>query len=86
MAFPREPSGAPTEARHSAEWYADAPGVVRLRAGDQLFIRCHGGPCISRLETFPPRLEIHESGGVYVLVDDGPITAWAYEFVGTFER
>jgi len=73
-------------ARHSDGWYADVLPDARVRAGDQLFIRCLGGPCMSRLETFPPRLEIPERGGIYVLVDDGPIEAWAYEFVGTFAR
>ena len=72
--------------RHSAAWYAGARGDIGLRPGDQLFIRCRGGPSYSRLETFPPRLEIEERGGVYVLVDDGPPEAWRYEFVGALER
>ena len=46
-----------------------------------MMIRCEGGPSISRLETFPPPLEVGERGGIYVLVDDGPITAWRYLFV-----
>ena len=80
-----ERSGDQTEARHSEHWYADTLRTDRLRNGDQLFIRCHGGPCLSRLETFPPRVEVQEKGGVYVLVDDGPIEDWAHEFVGTFD-
>lgn len=49
-----------------------------------MFIRCAGGPCLSRLETFPPRLEIPERGGRYVLVDDGPVETWTYQFAPTF--
>jgi hypothetical protein len=86
MTFAGDRSGERSEARHSDGWYADSGHDIRVRAGDQLFIRCRGGPCRSRLETFPPRLEIPERGGVYVLVDDGPVESWAYEFVGTFER
>ncbi|HEX7443730.1 MAG TPA: hypothetical protein VF320_07585 [Acidimicrobiales bacterium] len=44
-------------------------------------LRCEGGPSISRLETFPPPLEVEERGGVYVLDDDGPVYAWRYVFV-----
>jgi len=32
------------------------------------------------LEYFPPRLEIAERGGVYVLVDDGEPNEWRYVF------
>jgi hypothetical protein len=46
-----------------------------------MFVRCQGGPSISRLETFPPRLEIDERDGMYVLVDDGPPDEWRYLFV-----
>lgn len=52
-----------------------------LAAGDRIFVACEGGPCQSRLEAFPPRLEIEEKGGVYVLDDDGPRSAWQYRFV-----
>lgn len=51
--------------------------------GDRIFVECEGGPCRSRLETFPPRLEIEERGGLYVLVDDGPPEQWRYLFVPT---
>jgi hypothetical protein len=74
------------EPRHSEAWYVEAHGAVGLRPGDQLFIRCRGGPSYSLLETFPPRLEIEERGGLYVLVDDGPPEAWRYVFVGALER
>jgi hypothetical protein len=30
---------------------------------------------------FPPRMEIDETGGLYVLLDDGPVEAWTYLFV-----
>jgi hypothetical protein len=47
-----------------------------------MLIRCDGGPSRSRLERFPPPLEVPERDGMYVLVDDGddPSTWW-YRFV-----
>jgi hypothetical protein len=48
---------------------------------DRLFVLCEGGPCLSRLETFPPQLEIPERGGTYVLVDEGEVHNWRYLFV-----
>jgi len=36
---------------------------------------------MSRLVRFPPPLEIEESEGMYVLVDDGPPERWRYDFV-----
>lgn len=42
-----------------------------VHPGDRMFIRCEGGPCLSRLEYFPPQLEIAERGGIYVLIDEG---------------
>jgi hypothetical protein len=74
-----------SEARHSEQWYEDALGASPQQRGDRRFIRCEGGPCISRLETFPPRVEIQEKGGLYVLVDDGPLEAWTYQFVTTID-
>ena len=38
---------------------------------------------MSRLETFPPPVEIQERGGMYVLVDQGPPRDWRYQFVPT---
>ena len=67
--------------RHSPDWYRDLPGGRSLRAGQQLLIRCVGGPSRVLLETFPPRLEIEVPGGVYVLEDDGPIHLWTYRLV-----
>ena len=59
----------------------DADGIFALEPGDRLFIPCSGGPCISRLEKFPPPLEIEEHAGLYVLDDDGPPEEWRYTFV-----
>ena len=66
---------------HSDEWYRPLIDAGQVRVGDQMLIRCEGGPSISRLEAFPPPLEVDERGGVYVLDDDGPIYAWRYLFV-----
>jgi hypothetical protein len=52
-----------------------------IRPGDRLLVPCEGGPCVSRLERFPPPLEIAERGGTYVLVDDGALPDWRYVFV-----
>lgn len=53
---------------------------MTLRPGDRFFVPCEGGPSTSRLETFPPRLEIEEYNGVYVLIDDGRRDDWRYVF------
>jgi hypothetical protein len=52
-----------------------------IRPGDRMFVQCEGGPCLSRLERFPPTLEIEERGGMYVLVDEGALEDWRYLFV-----
>jgi hypothetical protein len=52
-----------------------------LRPGDRMFVECEGGPCLSRLERFPPPLEIAERGGTYVLIDEGQPPDWRYLFV-----
>ena len=52
-----------------------------VRPGDRIFVRCEGGPCLSRSESFPPRLEIVERGGASVLVDEGELPDWRYLFV-----
>jgi hypothetical protein len=52
-----------------------------LEPGDRFFIVCEGGPSTSRLEVFPPRLEIDEKDGMYVLHDVGPREEWRYIFV-----
>ena len=74
------------EPRHSVGWYSQATADGMLRPGARLLIRCDEGPCLSRLETFPPRLEIPDQGGLYVLVDDGPVEAWKYQFVPTIDH
>jgi hypothetical protein len=67
--------------RHAPEWYDQDGEYLALRPGDRLLVRCVGGPSSSRLERFPPRLEIEERDGTYVLVDDGPRPTWHYQFV-----
>ena len=54
---------------------------MALAEGDRLFVPCRGGPSVSRVEAFPPRLEILEPDGTYVLVDLGPRAEWHYQFV-----
>jgi hypothetical protein len=46
-----------------------------------MLIPCDGGPAMSRLELFPPRLEIEVEGGTYVLDDVGQRPTWHYRFV-----
>ncbi|HMJ75077.1 MAG TPA: hypothetical protein VK507_03845 [Iamia sp.] len=46
-----------------------------------MFIPCQGGPSVSRVEAYPPRLEIPEHAGTYVLVDVGPRADWHYLFI-----
>lgn len=67
--------------RHEPGWYDQKDEDHVLAEGDRLFVPCDGGPCASRTETFPPRLEIAERGGTYVLLDVGPRADWRYEFV-----
>ena len=61
--------------RQSPDWYDQSGETTVLMAGDRLFVPCEGGPCRSRLEHFPPRLEIDEHDGTYVLADIGPATS-----------
>ncbi len=70
-----------TGARHSRGFYERELGHVPIWDDERMFIPCDGGPCVSRLERFPPRLEIQEQGGWYVLDDDGPYESWCYRFV-----
>jgi hypothetical protein len=46
-----------------------------------MFLWCEGGPSMARATAYPPPFEIDVSGGAYVLVDDGPIEGWQYEFI-----
>ena len=67
--------------RHSPDWYDQSDELCVLEPGDRMFIGCIGGPCASRLELYPPRLEVVERDGVYVLNDVGRRDDWRYEFV-----
>jgi len=67
--------------RHSPDWYDQSGEAAVLREGDRFFVVCEGGPSVSRVETFPPQLEVAEQGGTYVLEDDGPRDAWRYVFI-----
>ena len=67
--------------RHSPHWYDQSGEATVLGPGDRIFIACEGGPSWSRLEIFPPRLEVEEREGTYVLVDEGPRDTWRYVFV-----
>lgn len=67
--------------RHSPDWYDQSDEDVVLAEGDRMLIACDGGPSRSRLELFPPRLEIDERAGVYVLEDHGPRDGWRYVFM-----
>jgi hypothetical protein len=49
-----------------------------LVVGDPMSIACEGGPSISRLETFPPRLKTAEPDGTYVLMDVRHREEWRY--------
>ncbi len=49
--------------------------------GDRMLLWCEGGPSIGRATTYPPPLEIAVDGGMYILVDDGPVEEWHYSFV-----
>ena len=77
MTHPRDLTGP----RHDPDWYDQSGEDVVLVAGDRLFIPCEGGPAASRLEHFPPRLEIDERDGIYVLDDSGARSSWRYLFV-----
>ena len=68
-------------ARHSSDWYVRAPGAGSVPEGTLLALPCDDAPRRYRFERFPPRLEVEEHGGVYVLVDDGPVRFWRYRFV-----
>ena len=81
MAPPDRPPPHDPDARHTPGWYRQSFGADPARPGAPLMLRCDGGPLVSRLETFPPPIEVAVPGGVYVLVDDGPVHRWHYQFV-----
>jgi hypothetical protein len=74
--YPRVEGG-----RHSLDWYDQSGEAVELRSGDRFLVVCEGGPCTSRLEIYPPRIEIEERQRTYVLADDGPRDGWCHVFV-----
>lgn len=59
----------------------EPPGLRDVDPGERLLIPCVGGPAMSRLVYYPAPLEIEVTGGIYVLVDDGPPATWRYDFV-----
>ena len=67
--------------RHSDDWYDQSGEEIVLLPGDRLFILCEGGPSTTRLDVFPPLLEVEERDGTYVLDDCGPRATWRYVFV-----
>jgi hypothetical protein len=67
--------------RHDPGWYDQSGEDVKLAPGDRFFIACEGGPSWTRLERFPPRLEVPEQDGMYVLDDDGRRDDWRYVFI-----
>lgn len=46
-----------------------------------MVIWCQGGPSMIRAVSYPPPLEIEIDDGTYVLIDDGTVDTWRYEFV-----
>jgi hypothetical protein len=46
--------------RHSPDFYDQFGEDVVLEPGDRMLVPCEGGPCSSRLEMFPPRLELYQ--------------------------
>ena len=75
-------SAVPGPGRHTPGFYDQRDELVVLEVGDRFFVECEGGgPSTSRLETFPPRVEIAEPGGTYVLADDGPRHDWRYVWI-----
>lgn len=56
-------------------------GFRVLDPGERMLLWCEGGPSIGRATVYPPPLEIDVEGGTYLLVDDGPIEQWHYQFV-----
>ena len=76
---PTRPAPGP---RHTTDWY-ESPGREKpgFWPGQKMLIPCDGGPSISRLDVYPPLLEVPERDGTYVLEDEGPVQQWHYRFV-----
>jgi hypothetical protein len=71
----------PDGPRREPDWYDQSDEPAQLAPGDLLFVACEGGPSSTRLESYPPRLEIEERTGTYVLMDEGRRDDWRYVFV-----
>lgn len=72
--------------RHRFDWYDQSSWPYPAHVGDRLLVRCDGGSNLSRLEEFPPRLEIDEPGGTYVLTDDDAPHNWVYVWIPASDR
>ncbi len=46
-----------------------------------MLLWCTGGPSMCRAVTYPPPPEIDLDEGLYVLVDDGEVDQWRYDFI-----
>ena len=60
--------------------------LATVETGERMLLWCTGGPSLGRAVMYPPPLEIGVEGGMYVLVDDGGIHDWHYEFVADRDR
>jgi len=54
-----------------------------VETGERMFVWCEGGPSMARATAYPPPYEIVVDGGMYVLVDDGAIEGYHYEFIAS---
>ena len=54
-----------------------------METGERMFVWCEGGPSMARATAFAPPYKIVVDGGMYVLVDDGAIEGWHYEFIAS---
>ena len=54
-----------------------------MEVGERMLLWCEGGPSMARGTVYPPPSEIEVAGGTYVLVDDGPVEGWHYEFIAS---
>lgn len=52
-----------------------------VEVGERMLIWCEGGPAMCRAVSYPPPLEVEVGDGIYVLVDEGAVDQWHYEFV-----
>jgi len=67
--------------RQPAAGAADGARLGLVEQGERMLLWCEGGPSMGRAAFYPPPLEIEVDGGIYVLVDDGPVENWHYEFI-----